>query len=88
MVWPVGVGVLAVFVGVLGLFRIVSLSSIAAAIATPVLMVVTHQPLPYVLLAVSGALFVILRHRSNIERMLAGIEPRLGGGSSVQEEKS
>ncbi|HEY9887930.1 MAG TPA: glycerol-3-phosphate 1-O-acyltransferase PlsY [Candidatus Obscuribacterales bacterium] len=76
--WPVGVGTAAVFGVMLAVFRIVSLGSIAAAIAAAVLMVVLQQPLAYGLLAIAGSLYVILRHRANIQRLLAGTEPRFG----------
>ncbi|MDA0267600.1 MAG: glycerol-3-phosphate 1-O-acyltransferase PlsY [Cyanobacteria bacterium] len=76
--WPVGLTVAGVFLGVLALFRIVSLGSIMAAIAAVAMMVMLQQPLPYVLMAIAGSLYVILRHRSNIERLLAGTEPQLG----------
>ncbi len=78
LAWPVALGALGVFALTLALSRIVSLSSILAAAATLVLMVVTAQPLAYVLLAALGGTYVILRHRGNIERLLAGTEPRLG----------
>ncbi len=78
MAWPVGLTVAGVFLAVLGLFRIVSLGSIMAAIAAVAMMLILQQPLPYVLMAIAGSLYVILRHRSNIERLLAGTEPQLG----------
>ena len=82
LAWPVALGAAIAFGLTLGLSRIVSLGSIAAAIAAAVLMVVTGQPLPYVVLGVLGAAYVILRHRGNIERLLAGTEPRLGQQTS------
>lgn len=81
MAWPVGLATLGVFAAVVGIWRIVSLGSIAAAIATILLMVTTQQPLAYLILAIAGGLYVILRHRSNIERLLTGTEPRLGHSS-------
>ncbi|NJN87032.1 MAG: glycerol-3-phosphate acyltransferase [Leptolyngbyaceae cyanobacterium SL_7_1] len=78
MAWQVGLGVLLTFVVLLALFRIVSLGSIAAAIAAPVLMVVFQQPLPYTLTALLGGLYVIWLHRANIQRLLAGTEPQIG----------
>ena len=78
LAWPVGLGAAATFGLTLALSRIVSLSSMAAAIATVILLAATGQPLPYVVLGSLGALYVILRHRSNIDRLLAGTEPRLG----------
>jgi glycerol-3-phosphate acyltransferase PlsY len=76
--WPVGLGVALVFGVVLALSRIVSLSSVAAALASIALMQILGQPLPYVLLAVAGGLYVILRHRTNIQRLFAGTEPSIG----------
>jgi glycerol-3-phosphate acyltransferase PlsY len=78
LAWPVALGAAATFGLTLALSRIVSLSSMAAAIATVILLAATGQPLPYGVLGSLGALYVILRHRSNIDRLLAGTEPRLG----------
>jgi glycerol-3-phosphate acyltransferase PlsY len=78
MSWPVGLGAATVFGAVLAIFRIVSLSSILAAFAAIVLICGLEQPLPYRLLVIAGALYVILCHRANIQRLLAGTEPRLG----------
>lgn len=76
--WPVGLSALGVFALLLSLSRIVSLSSITAALAVAGLMLGLGRPLPYQLFAIAGGLYVIWRHRSNIERLLAGTEPRLG----------
>lgn len=78
MSWPVGLGTAAVFAVVLSLSRIVSLGSISGAIAVSVLMVLIPQPLPYRLFALAGGIYVIWRHQANIQRLLAGTEPRLG----------
>lgn len=78
MSWQVGLGTFGVFGVVLALSRIVSLSSISGAIAVSVLMIILGQPLPYLIFAVVAGLYVILRHRSNIERILAGTEPQIG----------
>lgn len=78
MSWQVGLGILIVFALVLAVFRIVSLGSIAAAVAAIGLMWAFQQPLAYQLVAIVGGLFVIWRHQANIQRLLAGTEPRLG----------
>jgi glycerol-3-phosphate acyltransferase PlsY len=78
MAWPVGVGGLAVFGVVLALFRIVSLGSILAAVTAIALICVLEQPLPYRLTVIAGGIYVIVRHRANIQRLLAGTEPRIG----------
>src|SRR5215468_10303177 len=78
MSWPVGLGAATVFGVVLAIFRIVSLSSILAAVAAIVLVCGLDQPLPYRMLVIAGGIYVIVRHRANIQRLLAGIEPRVG----------
>jgi len=78
MSWPVGLGAATVFVVVLAIFPIVSLSSILAASAAIMLACGLEQPLPYRLLIIAGSIYVIVRHRANIQRLLAGTEPRLG----------
>ncbi|MDF5721084.1 MAG: glycerol-3-phosphate 1-O-acyltransferase PlsY [Rhizonema sp. PD37] len=88
MNWQVGLATLGVFAVVMAISRIVSLSSICGAIAVSILMGLLHQPLPYILLGVLGGLFVIFRHRSNIERLLAGTEPKLGQKSVIETEQS
>ncbi len=88
MNWQVGLATLAVFAIVMAISRIVSLSSICGAISVSILMGLLHQPLPYILLGLFGGLFVIFRHRSNIERLLAGTEPKLGQKSVTETEQS
>ncbi|PLP57052.1 acyl-phosphate--glycerol-3-phosphate O-acyltransferase [Mesorhizobium loti] len=78
MSWPIGSGAAAVFVVALALSRIVSLSSMLAALMAIVLVSVLEQPLPYRLLVIAGGIYVVMRHRANIRRLLSGTEPRLG----------
>jgi len=80
MAWPVGAGGLAVFAVAVAIFRMVSLGSILAALTAIGLVCVLDQPLPYRLLVIAGGLYVIARHRTNVQRILAGTEPRLGRG--------
>jgi glycerol-3-phosphate acyltransferase PlsY len=78
MSWPVGLVAATVFGVVLAIFRIVSLGSMLAALTAIALVCGLEQPLPYRLLVISGSVYVIVRHRANIQRLLAGTEPRLG----------
>ncbi|MEF0942880.1 glycerol-3-phosphate 1-O-acyltransferase PlsY [Rhizobium sp. BR 362] len=76
--WPVGLGAVTIFGVVLAIFRIVSLGSILAALTAIALICGLEQALPYRLLVLVGGLYVIMRHRNNIQRLLAGTEPQLG----------
>lgn len=81
---PVGLACFGIFLAVLSLSRIVSLSSVVAALALPLLMLgwFADRGLgmvwPYLALALLTTVLVVWRHRSNIQRLLAGTEPRLG----------
>ncbi|RWM40056.1 glycerol-3-phosphate 1-O-acyltransferase PlsY [Mesorhizobium sp.] len=89
MSWPVGLGAATVFAVVLAISRIVSLGSMLAALTAIALVCGLEQPLPYRLLVIAGGIYVIVRHRANIQRLLAGTEPRLGQsgpGSKVEPQ--
>lgn len=79
--WPVGLGAAAVFGITLAIARIVSLGSMLAAVTAIALVCGLAEPLPYRLLVIAGGLYVIVRHRANINRLWAGTEPRLGRAS-------
>jgi glycerol-3-phosphate acyltransferase PlsY len=81
MSWPAGLGAAVAFGIALALARIVSLSSMLAALTAIVLVCGFAHPWPYRLLVIAGGLYVIVRHRANIQRLLAGTEPRLGRSS-------
>ena len=82
LTWPVGLASFGVFLAVLSLSRVVSLSSVVAALALPLLMAAWSAPTglrpAYMALAVLTTLLVVWRHRANLQRLWAGTEPRLG----------
>jgi len=83
LVPAVGLACLGLFLTTLSLSRIVSLSSVTAAVALPLLMLVVAAPPPILALGVLTSALVIWRHRSNLSRLLAGTEPRLGQDRSA-----
>jgi acyl phosphate:glycerol-3-phosphate acyltransferase len=78
MDWRVGLGTLGIFLVIIGLTRIVSISSIVGAAGTVLVMLGFRLPLPYIIFASIGSLYVIWLHRANIQRLIAGTEPQLG----------
>jgi len=86
--WPVGLSAAIVFGVILGIFRIVSFSSMVAALTATALIWGLEQPLSYRLLVIAGSIYVIVRHRANIQRLLAGTEPRLGQSSPKSKAES
>lgn len=74
----VALGTLISFGIILGISRIVSLSSICGAIAVNILMLALDQPVAYSIFAAIAGSYVIVRHKTNIQRLFAGIEPKIG----------
>ena len=79
--WQAVVTAIVVWVAVVAFWRFVSLASISAAAALPLLMYVLYAPGHAPPHAVSGGVsaamvMIILRHRANILRLLRGTEPR------------
>jgi len=83
--WPVALSAFGVWLLAMAVWQTVSIASILAAIAAPLLMWGFAQPLPYLGLAIGAAGFVIWRHRSNIERIWAGTEPKMVWGNGSQQ---
>jgi glycerol-3-phosphate acyltransferase PlsY len=69
-------GALAVFVAVLALWRYVSLASVLAAWAAPAWVGLLGYPAEVLAGSVALALLITVRHRENLERLRAGVEPR------------
>jgi acyl phosphate:glycerol-3-phosphate acyltransferase len=59
-----------------------------AAVTAIALICGLEQPLPYRLLVIAGSIYVIVRHRANIQRLLARTEPRLGQSSPESKAES
>ncbi len=78
MSWQVGLATMVVFSLTIVLSRIVSISSIAGALSVMMWMLVFAQPLPAVVFAIVGGIYVTWLHRQNIDRLFAGTEPKLG----------
>ena len=76
--WPSGLVYAAVWLGLLAALRISSLAGITAAISAPVSAAFWGR-IDLVLLLLALALIVFWKHRENIDRLLSGTEPRIGG---------
>lgn len=66
-----------VWLPIVFLTKYVSLASMAAGIAIPILMILFNEPLPYLFFGIIAAIFVLYRHRSNIKRLLKGEENKI-----------
>ena len=71
--------VLLIFAIIVAIWRYISLGSIVATAAFPLLVyLMKHPPLPIVLGAAGGALIIIAMHHANIRRLLRGTENKVG----------
>jgi acyl phosphate:glycerol-3-phosphate acyltransferase len=75
--WALLVG-LGVWITSFALFRYVSLASIAAAVTMPVAVWLTGGSPTLILVILGLAILAVSKHRSNIQRLLNGTEPRIG----------
>jgi glycerol-3-phosphate acyltransferase PlsY len=76
--WPLGLVYAAVWIGLLAVLRISSVAGMVAAVSAPVAAAALGR-FELVLLLLALALIVLWKHGENIERLLAGTEPRVGG---------
>lgn len=75
--WPVGVLTCLTWLGTALLFRMSSLAALVAALAAPFLALAFGRE-DAAMLAVFLAALIYWRHRSNIDRIAKGQEPRIG----------
>ncbi|ODU21813.1 MAG: acyl-phosphate glycerol 3-phosphate acyltransferase [Sphingomonas sp. SCN 67-18] len=81
MHWPCGLIFAAVWLGALLAFRYSSVAGMMAAVSAPVSASMWGE-FNMVLLFIAFAMLVLWKHRGNIERLLAGTEPKVGQTAS------
>jgi glycerol-3-phosphate acyltransferase PlsY len=69
-------GAAIVFGVTIAITRFISLGSVLAAMATPLLVLMLNEPQPIFLATLFIAALIVWRHRSNIKRLLDGSENR------------
>jgi len=72
--WQVGLAVLATWLVMAKLFKISSLSALAAAILAPLYFWLVEANLPLVYISIVMSAMLIFRHRSNIRNLIKGTE--------------
>jgi glycerol-3-phosphate acyltransferase PlsY len=68
-------------------FKYVSVGSMAAAVAAPILAIIFREPIEFIVFCFLAAAAVIIRHKSNIERLKKGTESKVGKGFSQRKLK-
>lgn len=75
--WPTALAAAAVWLLMLALARYSSLAGMTMALSAPVVAALFGR-FDLALLLLAFALLIVWKHRSNLERLLAGTEPRVG----------
>jgi glycerol-3-phosphate acyltransferase PlsY len=75
--WPVALAFAAIWLAFAAVFRISSLSALAASLATPLVLFASGRRTEVMLLALLS-LLLWFNHRENIARLLTGTEPKIG----------
>lgn len=82
--WPVGLLAALTWIAMAVVMRISSLSALVAAALAPFFAFATDQPPAIVALSAFTAVLIYLRHIPNIQRLLRGQEPRIGGDKKAK----
>jgi len=88
---PAALGALILFILVVWFWRYVSLGSISAAAAMPLLIYLfwapRHAPpLSVTIGTFAVAILIVYKHDGNIQRLVEGVEPKFGSGKKKDEE--
>ena len=77
--FKVGFAALGIFLLILSKFKIVSLASIIAAFFLPILMYINVGLInhPFTIMSFIVSILVIWKHRTNIKRLMKGVEPKI-----------
>ncbi|MFA5625951.1 MAG: glycerol-3-phosphate 1-O-acyltransferase PlsY [Thiohalomonadaceae bacterium] len=75
--WPVALAALLTWLTMAAIFRISSLAAITAAVLSPFYMAWLDGRLPFIAMSLLMSLFLLWRHRSNIQRILRGEEKKI-----------
>ncbi len=79
LAWPAGIAACLTWLGTAVAFRFSSLAALVAAATGPLWLALWGPP-GAVWLGLALAVLVFLRHQTNISRLMAGTEPRIGKG--------
>ena len=81
--WPIALAAAAVWLAMLALTRYSSLSGMTMALSAPVVAAAVGR-FDLALLFLGFALLIVWKHRSNLERLMSGTEPRVGRSRAAE----
>ena len=84
--WPVGIAAGAVWLAMAAIFRLSSLAALVSFAVAPIFAFLLADA-AVVKVALAIAVLVFVRHHTNIRRLLAGSEPRIGHRASASSAR-
>ena len=76
--WEAALIIFLIWIIVVVVSKYSSLGSIISIPLAPFLLYVFHKPVPYIILTIFAAVYIVLiRHRENIKRLIKGTEPKI-----------
>jgi glycerol-3-phosphate acyltransferase PlsY len=81
LAWPIGLAYAIAWLGLMVIARISSLAGMTAAVVAPIAALATGNE-RFVPVLGGLAVLVLYLHRANIARLMAGTEPKVGGGKT------
>ena len=69
---------LGLWIALVGITKYISLASLAAALLFPIFLIITGASTTYIVMGFLISSFAFYRHRTNIQRLLAGTENKIG----------
>jgi glycerol-3-phosphate acyltransferase PlsY len=88
MVPVVAISCFALWGVVLYFSRIISIASIAACASTPIFLSLAKSPAEYGIVVIILAMIGLLKHLPNMQRLIAGTEPKMGVAKPVVTEEA
>ena len=86
--WEIGVIAGATWIFTAAVFRMSSLAALVAVALTPLYMLALGQPPAFLIASLFMGVLIYYRHLANIQRLLKGEEPRIGGSKAAAPEPS
>ncbi len=76
---PAALCAFAIFLAIVWFSRYVSLASIVAVSCSAIVTYLFDPTaIPFIVFCLCGAVYVIIRHKANIRRLMQGTEPKIG----------
>ncbi|NJD04483.1 MAG: glycerol-3-phosphate 1-O-acyltransferase PlsY [Ruminiclostridium sp.] len=85
--WSVALAMRGLFIIVVAITRYISLGSIIAAVLFPLTSLYLGRDIEYIIVSAIIGILIVIMHRTNIKRLLAGTESKLGAKKQKDDKQ-